>query len=284
MLNEEVTIVIVSHKSKKLIVNLIKKINKYKIIVIDNSNDFLLKKALKNKHPKINVHIVKNNGYGDAINYASKFVKSKYMLVCNPDIKNITNKKINIFLKIARMMHDNFSVLGPRYIKLNNKSIQQSDNKKRIVEWKYISGACMFIKKKNFDIVKGFDNKFFLYFEESDFCKRIFKINKNYQINEIKIYHKPGKSTINKYKFEDQKLKKLLNWHFIWSKFYFYKKHYTFLLSILIFFPILTRSTIKFIINYLKKDEEKKIKYLTRLNGLWSSMIGLKSYKRINNI
>jgi len=44
MLNKEVTVVIVSHKSRKLIVNLIKKIYKYKIIVIDNSNDFLLKK------------------------------------------------------------------------------------------------------------------------------------------------------------------------------------------------------------------------------------------------
>ena len=284
MLNKEVTIVIVSHKSKKLVVDLIKKIYKYKIIVIDNSNDFLLKKELKNKFPKINMHLVKNNGYGDAINYASKFVKSKYMLICNPDIKNITNKKINIFIKTARIMNDNFSVLGPRYLNLNNKSIKQSNNKKKIVEWKYISGACMFIKKINFDKVRGFDNKFFLYFEETDFCKRIFKINKNYQINEIKISHIPGKSVKNKNKLEDQKLKKLLNWHFIWSKFYFYKKHYTILLSIFIFFPILIRTIIKFIINFLKKDEEKKIKYLTRLNGLLSSMIGLKSYKRINNV
>ena len=121
MLNKEVTVVIVSHKSRKLIVNLIKKIYKYKIIVIDNSNDFLLKKELKIKFPKINIHLVKNNGYGDAINYASKFVKSKYMLICNPDIKNITNKKISIFVKTAKMMNDKFSVFGPRYLKLNNK-------------------------------------------------------------------------------------------------------------------------------------------------------------------
>ena len=69
----------------------------------------------------------------------------------------------------------------------------------------------MFIKKENFDKVRGFDNKFFLYFEETDFCKRIFKINKNYQINEIKISHKPGKSVKNKNELEDKKLKKLLN-------------------------------------------------------------------------
>ena len=33
----------------------------------------------------------------------------------------------------------------------------------------------MFFKKKNFDLIGGFDENFFLYFEESDFCLRAHK-------------------------------------------------------------------------------------------------------------
>ena len=35
--------------------------------------------------------------------------------------------------------------------------------------------------------------------------------------------------------YEKKQLEKLYTWHFIWSKFYYYKKHYTFILAILIF-------------------------------------------------
>ena len=44
----------------------------------------------------------------------------------------------------------------------------------------------MFFKKETFDLIGGFDEKFFLYFEESDFCIRSHKIKKNYQVNDIK--------------------------------------------------------------------------------------------------
>ena len=47
----------------------------------------------------------------------------------------------------------------------------------------------MFFNKANFDQLNGFDENFFLYFEENDFCLRSFKINKNYQINNIKVKH-----------------------------------------------------------------------------------------------
>ena len=58
----------------------------------------------------------------------------------------------------------------------------------------FISGACMFFKKKTFDLLGGFDEFFFLYFEESDFCLRAHKIYKNYQINTIKVKHNVGTS------------------------------------------------------------------------------------------
>ena len=66
--------------------------------------------------------------------------------------------------------------------------------KKEIEEMKFISGSCMFFEKKTFDFISGFDEKYFLYFEESDFCLRSHRIRKNYQINNIKIKHYVGTS------------------------------------------------------------------------------------------
>ena len=48
-INKEVTVVIISYKSKKKIINLIKQIsNDLKIIVIENSHDKSIKKDLSN--------------------------------------------------------------------------------------------------------------------------------------------------------------------------------------------------------------------------------------------
>lgn len=58
------------------------------------------------------------------------------------------------------------------------------------------SGACVLIKKEVFERIKGFDEKYFLYFEDSDFAKRVkdagFKIFYNGQVS---VYHKVSQST-----------------------------------------------------------------------------------------
>ena len=44
-MNKDISILVLSHKSKNLVINLIKKLyNKFPIIVVDNSDDLELKK------------------------------------------------------------------------------------------------------------------------------------------------------------------------------------------------------------------------------------------------
>lgn len=123
---------------------------------------------------------------------------------------------------------------------------------------------------------------FFLYFEETDYCFRANKKNLfSYQLNNIKITHNVGTSIEYNDEKEETKIRDLRNWHYIWSKFYFYKKHKGYMFSIIVFLPILIRTIIKK--NYYKitKNQKKKRKYEIRYQGLISSIDGKNSYKRI---
>ena len=240
-MNKEVTVVLISHKSNDLIIKFIKNIyDKFNIIIIDNSNDLDLKHKINLDYPKIICEIINNDGYGAAINYASNLVNSKYFLICNPDIEGLNEKNIIEFIKAARNLDNNFSSLGPRYIDANPKSLIQSNKNIDIAEMKCLSGACMFFKTETFNLLGGFDENFFLYFEENDLCLRAHKIKKkNYQINKIKIRHNTGSSVKVENKIDQRELKKLYNWHFIWSKFYYYKKNYGYFFSLIFFFQLL---------------------------------------------
>lgn len=284
-MNKKVTIVIISHKSKDLVTNFIKKIyNKFNTIIIDNSNDTELKNFLNKNYPNTIIKIIENNGYGSAINYASTLVKTDYFLICNPDISELDEKKIVEFENVAKKLNDKFCVLGPRYKNLNEKSIKQSNKNKEISEMKFISGACMFFKKKIFDSLGGFDEKFFLYFEESDFCLRASKINKNYQINTIQIEHKIGTSVSANDMEERKKLDELYTWHFMWSKYYYYKKNYGIIFTFIYFVPIYLRIVFRIMFHSLFKKKEKYSKYKIRLDALIVSFKGLNSFKRLKKI
>jgi len=280
-MNDEVTIILVSHRSKNLVLNFIKNFyTKYKILIIDNSNDIDLKNILEKKYPEITIRIIENNGYASAINYGSKLVKTNYFLISNPDIEGLTSNNIDKFLDVAKNLNDNFSLLGPRYIGADKKSHIQSNPKIEIAEMKFISGACMFFKKEIFDKLGGFDENFFLYFEESDFCLRAHKIYKNYQINTIQVKHNVGSSVEVENTDKKNNLIELYNWHFIWSKFYYYKKNYGYIFSLFYFFPIIIRIIFKINLNMILKNSFKEKKYKIRLDGLISSIRGKKSYKR----
>ena len=279
----EVTVVIVSHKSKKKVLNLIKKISSnFKTIIIENSYDKSIKNEFSNQHKNIKIIFSENNGYVSAINLARKNINTKYFFVLNPDMRKIDDKLINVFYDSANELNNNFGALGPRFENVSEKSHKQSNINEKYGKIESISGSAMFFCTELFDKNGGFDENFFLYFEETDYCYRSNKNNyKIYQVNSQKVYHDIGTSVETSSEEEIDKLKKLYAWHFIWSKYYFFRKHYGLLISFIYFLPILIRSLIKFFYFSLISNKKKKEKYSIRLEGLLSSIKGLKSYKRI---
>ena len=282
-MNSDITLLLLTHKSKKLAIEYVKNLyRKFRIIIVDNSNDIELKDYMKKNFPEITVKLIENNGYGHAINFGSKFVKSKYFLASNPDLQGINEDSLMKFLNAAIKLKDKFSTIGPRYENVNPKTLVQSDLNYEISEIKVISGACMFFNKKNFDLIGGFDENFFLYFEENDFCLRAFPINKNYQINSIKVNHDAGNSVSTKTEEERELHKNFRTWHFMWSKFYFYKKKYSFLIAFFYFLPILLRLLIRIFFHSIVNDKKNSQKYKARLSGLINSILGNKSSYRIS--
>ena len=281
-MNNEVTLILLTHKSKNLALKYIAHIyNHFNIIIIDNSNDFTLENDIKKNYPKVILKFIPNNGYGNAINFGSRLVSTKYFLTSNPDLTGIDNDNLLKFVDVAKRLEDKFSVLGPHYLNANPKSLKQTIDNNDISEMRFLSGACMFFNKKNFDLIGGFDENIFLYFEENDLCKRSYKYYKNYQINNIKVLHNAGNSVSIKTPEDKLKHDNFRTWHFIWSKFYYYKKHYTYLFALLYFFPILLRILIRVVFSKLRNDQKSLDKYKSRLSGLYASIIGKKSYKRI---
>ena len=143
-------------------------------------------------------------------------------------------------------MNDNFSCLGPRYSNISSKTLKQSNKDKEIDTLKSISGAMMFFNIKKFDLLNGFDENFFLYFEETDFAYRGNSIGlKAYQVNSIELEHIVGTSVDFK-DMEEEKNSRSLYLAFYMVKILFFKKHYGLFLTYMYFLPILLRSVVKF--------------------------------------
>ena len=281
--HKEVSIVIISHKSKKRVISLINQIsNDFKIIIIENSLDKSIESELPKQSKNIQIIFSENNGYGSAINLARKHVVTKYFFVLNPDILKVNDQLINAFCDAAKELKDNFGALGPRFEKVSEKSHKQSNINEKYGQIKSISGSAMFFCSEIFDRNRGFDENFFLYFEETDYC---FRSNKNdykiYQINSQRVYHDIGTSVETESENEANELKNLYIWHFIWSKFYYCKKRYSFPIALIIFIPIILRILFRITLASISNNTNKKEKYLIRLNGLTASIRGIQSYKRL---
>ena len=283
--NKEITIVIISHRSKKKVVNLINNIsNSIKIIIVENSFDKSIENEISKLRKNIDIIFSENNGYGSAINLARKSVITKYFFVLNPDMQKIDDKLISVVCNSAKELNNNFGALGPRFENVSEKSHKQSNIYEKYGQIESISGSAMFFCTEIFDKNGGFDENFFLYFEETDYCFRSNKNNyKIYQINSQKVYHKIGTSVETKNDKEIKNLRDLYTWHFMWSKFYFFKKSYGKLFALIYFFPIFLRIIIRVSFYKIIKNQIKKEKYLLRLDALSNSIKGSKSFKRLND-
>ncbi len=278
-MNDNITIIIITYKSENIIYDFINKIPaNIKTIIIENSQNEELKKNIEQKYKNISFYTKENNGVSSALNFAVGKVDTKYFLQISPDI-DFNYEDLIIFYEYAKKIDDKFAAIGPRFLDVKAKSHKQIQEELEFAKIKSIHGSCMFINKKNFYDIGKFDENFFLYFEETEYCYRGMKKGySSYQLNKIKVKSR-GRS-VNTQNDDKQSLNDILIWHFIWSKFYFTKKKYGKFFSIIIFIPLFLRTNLKILYHLALKNKDASRKYKFRLDGLIKSAQGKKSYLR----
>ncbi len=260
-----ISIIIVVFKSDKEILNrFINNIEgNFNLIIVDNSNNYDFSKVkLPNKTKIIRS---KNIGYGAALNLALKKCKTKFAIISNIDV-NFKKNLINNFYKAVKKVKK-FSILIP------NHSNQYFD--KNIFETYEGEAATMFIDVKDIRKIK-FDEKFFLYFEEIDLFYRCkIKRLKVFKVRDLKIKHNRSSSISF-----DNKTEYVMKWHYMWSMFYFFKKNYGFFYAFRKTYIYLIKDFLKLIIYIILLDVNNlKIRFY-RLQGLITSILGIRSFKR----
>ena len=158
-----ISIIIVSFKSDSRIEECLKNLGKkYKIIIVDTSRDRNLKNKLEKKFSNIKVILTSNIGYGSAMNLGVKNAKTKYVFMTTPDIL-LKNNTLNNLYSAAKKLKNNFSFLSP---------VAKSYKNKSLIEVKTCEGFAVFVERKTFIKIGGWDSNFFLFYEDHDLCKR----------------------------------------------------------------------------------------------------------------
>jgi GT2 family glycosyltransferase len=188
------SIIIVNYKSEKYLAKCISSIKEkilgveYEVVVVNN--DIHLEASLPSGTRLINTG--KNIGFGAACNLGAKNAQGEVLWFLNPDTEIISEKITEL---IQEFNNENVGTVGPRLVDEKNNTQEWIAGKeitifstllnnlgyrrdKKIwesevsIECAWVSGAAMFIKKDIFQKLGGFDEKFFMYFEDIDLCRR----------------------------------------------------------------------------------------------------------------
>lgn len=219
------------------------------IIVVDNcSTDNSISLILKYQ---VKVYVLKKNaGYATALNLGIKHSEGDYLFlltpttflnnnidfdklkkydVCSIKLKDIKGSTINSVRKIPNILDVLFLLTGISEIFYKSHFFNRWRNPDFDYEKEGIAeqpmSCALFVKKEVFEKIGFFDERFFIYFSDVDFSRRLKKNNiKTYYIPDFKAFHIRGGIT---YKLG---LKRLYFYYKDFSK-YIYKYHK-------IFYPI----------------------------------------------
>ena len=130
-------------------------------------------------------------------------------------------------------------------------------------------------------ILKLFDENIFLYFEDIDACLKLKKHHlKLFVSDRIKFHNKDRKKFNLDY---DLKYEVSRNWHYCWSKFYFYKKNYSYIFALKKIYPNFVRAIKLFFFSLIKKNNSGILISKAQISGILNSLILKPSSYRIES-
>jgi len=277
---QNLTVVIVTLKSENIIDQCIESIGKdIPIIVVENSNNQKFKNNLESKYNNLKCILTKSNlGMGAGNNIGIKESKTDFILILNPDVVLENNTLDELFS--ASNQIPNFSIIAPLEMNYVNYGAPNNKSKEFPFKVQWVDGFAMLLNKKKIKEEIYFDEKFFMYLENNDLCERVTNNGGSiFIVPNAKINHLAAKTV--DVKFADE-VEFSRNWHWIWSKFYFNKKHYGFFKAFYEGFPRYCTSSIRFLFYLLINNKKKKRIYFNRASGFYNALLGRSSWYRPN--
>jgi len=278
---QNLSIVIVTFKSEKVIDECIKSVGQnIPIIVVENSNNHKFKQDLESRYQNLKCILSGSNlGMGAGNNIGIKSATTDYVYILNPDATLEPNTLNELFLASKKLPE--FTILSPINADLNfpnYKIKKKSEDGCSPFQVDYVDGFSMLLNRNKFINDIYFDERFFLYLENNDLCIRVNRAGGSvFIVPTAKIYHGGSKAVDSKYKDEVELSR---NWHWVWSKFYFNKKNFSFFKAMAECLPTYISSILKFLFYSLINNSFKKKIYLNRASGFYNALIGKSSWYR----
>lgn len=227
----------------------------YEIIVADNHSEDGTAHMIREKYPKVILIENKDDGgFAYGINKCLTVSKGRYIVTFTPDtllLPNALDLMVDFMVKtptagacgarlfyadgspqpsygyfptIPRILVNLFPVykLFPQKLFKNFKrlSVTPSEEINEPIRVDYPSGACLMLRREVVDEVGPMDERFFVYFEETDWCYRMMKAGwDRYYVPDAKVIHYCGSS------FKNADMARKI--HNMESRLKFFKKNYS---------------------------------------------------------
>jgi len=224
----KISVIVVNYRSWKHLTNCLNSLNviitdKFllDVIVVDNySNDGFLEKY-KQKYTAVRfIENSGNNGFANGCNVGAKNADGDYLLFLNPDTiagKEALLEMLNLSknnadygiiscsqinprgkreneIRLFPELHTLFGLSRAIFRQIHKKEIQKKyEVTKEIIFPDWISGSVVFMSKLWFNKIGGWNEDFWMYFEDVDLCKKVGKKNGKIVLSRnVEIIHNHG--------------------------------------------------------------------------------------------
>lgn len=212
-MNPEISIIILNYKSRGLTRECIKSFRRLKdsvpfeIIVVDNGGEPGLQEMLSERFPEVKyLKLPRNMGFAAGNNMGARVARGKYFLFANQDLTAhegsldtlyaFMEAQTDVAISGPRLINPDgslqqsyyrfYSPLTPLYrrtflgtLPFGKKHLDTFLMKDRghadIREVDFLMGACLCVRRSATEVVGLLDERFFFYFEDTDWCRRFWE-------------------------------------------------------------------------------------------------------------
>ena len=249
---KKLSIIIVHYKKPpilrlclKSIKNSIKDLD-YEVIVVDSSTSEVSQDLILEEFPNVKlIPFKENTGYSKGVNAGIAEAGGEYVLVLNPDAV-VADDSVN---KMINLLEDNpdIGLVGPTLLNFNsqpqpscfrfytpltvvcrrtflgkfpyfksllNKFLLKDKDLTKLQDVDWVMGSAMLIRRADLEKVGLMDERFYMYFEDVDWCRRFWENRlRVVYYPEARMYHYLQRGSNRGFAFLDLLLGRLSRWH-----------------------------------------------------------------------